>query len=84
VATVLESLQETLAEEEHILWMAFQMANGWRQARDGEVRNDSQRVHNCLVPYADLPRDVQLYDVQQVLSYPTLAEAAGFAIVATR
>jgi hypothetical protein len=82
----LAAMREILAEEEHILWMAFMRATGWREAKEkeDEDRDDSRRVHKCLKDYHQLPKDVQDYDTGQVTSYPVFADHAGFVILATR
>jgi hypothetical protein len=80
----LTAMQDVLAEEEHILWVAFMRATGWRQAREGETRDDIRRIHVSIDDYHKLPRDVQDYDTGQVINYPALAEHAGFVILAAR
>ena len=52
-------LTERLAENSHDLWAAQRLAQGWRF---GPQRNDSQKLHPCLVPYADLPESEKEYD----------------------
>lgn len=80
----LTAMQDALAEEEHILWVAFMRATGWRQAKEGETRDDLRRIHVSIDDYHKLPKDVQDYDTGQVINYPALANDAGFVILATR
>jgi hypothetical protein len=80
----LTAMRDVLAEEEHILWVAFVRATGWRQAKNGEARDDVRRIHVSIDDYHRLPKDVQDYDTGQVMNYPALADHAGFVILAAR
>ena len=33
-----KTMRETVAEEEHIFWMAFTLSAGWTAVREGEAR----------------------------------------------
>lgn len=55
----LKPLTERLAENAHDLWAAQRLAQGWRY---GPQRDDTQKLHPCLVPYADLPDSEKEYD----------------------
>ncbi len=55
----LAALTEYLAENAHDIWAAQRMADGWRY---GPQRDDDQKLHPCLVPYADLPDSEKQYD----------------------
>ncbi|MCX6901621.1 MAG: RyR domain-containing protein [Verrucomicrobia bacterium] len=52
-------LTERLAENAHDLWAAQRLSQGWTY---GPQRNDTQKLHPCLVPYADLPESEKEYD----------------------
>ncbi|MBF0527603.1 MAG: hypothetical protein HQK56_21195, partial [Deltaproteobacteria bacterium] len=77
VSAVLESLIEVLAEEEHDLWMEHKRLQGWRY---GVERNDSKKIHNCLVPYRDLKETDRKKDRNAVRNFPKIAKEAGFKI----
>lgn len=49
---------EQLADMEHRRWMAFYRVHGWIYA---SRRDDALQVHDCLIPYVDLPESVKRY-----------------------
>jgi len=80
---------DILAEEEHILWMQLNLADGWK-APAGKPANDreqdemrKQRLHECLVPFSELDAKQQERDRNIIRSYPQCARAAGFKIVSS-
>ncbi|MEM5788295.1 MAG: RyR domain-containing protein [Syntrophobacteraceae bacterium] len=81
VYSILESLLEVLAEEEHDLWMEFKFQQGWRY---GEKRDDALRVHNCLIPYSKLGEKDREKDRNSVRNFPRIVDLAGFKIVRCR
>ncbi len=52
-------LTERTAENSHDLWATQRLAEGWRF---GPRRDDVQKLHPCLLPYADLPESEKEYD----------------------
>ena len=78
VTGVLSAMLDVLAEEEHDLWMDFKLRNGWRY---GDIRNDDNRAHDCLKPYRELSDKDQKKDKNSVITYPRIAERAGYKIV---
>ncbi len=47
-------------ETQHNAWMSLKLHDGWRYG----VKKDGQaRVHPCLLPYDELPREQKLKDV---------------------
>ena len=74
-------LVEIMAQEEHYQWMENAVANGMRQQRPGELRNDQQLIHDCILAWTDLPEDIREYDRWFIRKYPEFAESAGFSIV---
>ena len=50
----LTALSELLAENVHEVWSAARLAEGWRY---GEKRDDTLKLHPCLVPYSLLPEE---------------------------
>ena len=55
----LAALLEKLAENTHEVWSATRLAQGWTH---GPQRDDGQKHHPCLVPYAELPESEKEYD----------------------
>jgi len=55
----LRALTEKLAENVHEVWSAGRIADGWRY---GEKRDDSRKLHPCLLPYNQLPESEKEYD----------------------
>jgi len=72
-------LTERLAENAHDLWAAQRLAQGWRF---GPQRDDTQKLHPCLVPYADLPDSEKEYDRQAALGTLKAVLKLGCRIVA--
>ena len=62
----LTALSETLAENTHEIW---------------EMRDDVQKFHPCLVPYAALPESEKEYDRQTALNTLRLVSKLGFMIL---
>jgi hypothetical protein len=78
VRAKLEYSLETLAEAEHDGSMAWHFARGWRYA---PKRDDSQRLHNCLLPYTQLPKVEANKDRHTIRKYPQFARKAGMKVV---
>ena len=74
----LNELIEALAEDVHEQWAAARMRAGWRY---GTERDDSKKLHPCLVPYADLPDSEKEYDRITASSTLKLIKKLGFEIV---
>jgi RyR domain len=43
----------------HEAWMAEKVATGWKW---GQVKDPEAKVHPCMVPFAELPREQQAKD----------------------
>ena len=71
-------LTERLAENAHDLWAAQRIAQGWRF---GPHRDDVQKLHPCLVPYADLPDSEREYDRITALGTLKAILKLGYLIV---
>ena len=69
---------ERLAEIEHRRWAADRYLNGWTYAA---VRDNAQRHHPQLVPYADLSEPMKDLDRYVVRLVPTLLARSGRALV---
>lgn len=74
----LEPLVERLAENVHEQWAALRIAQGWKY---GPERDDSQKLHPCLVPYDDLPDSEKDYDRQSVRETVRVICQLGYRIV---
>jgi hypothetical protein len=60
---------EFMAELEHGRWNVERLRDGWRY---GKHRDDAQKIHNCLVPWADLPEEIKKYDRDAVRAFPKI------------
>jgi len=56
---------EALAELEHIRWCRFYYLNNWSYA---PTRDNANKKHNMLIPYADLPEDEKKKDLDNALT----------------
>ena len=74
----LEDLIEALAEDVHNQWARERMKAGWKY---GPERNDSLKLHPCLVPYNELPESEKQYDRITATSTLKLIKKFGFDIV---
>ena len=72
-------LTERLAENAHDLWAAQRLAQGWRF---GPQRDDTLKLHPCLVPYADLPESEKEYDRVAALGTLKAILRLGYRIIA--
>ncbi len=72
---------EKLAKHEHEFWMQEKLDGGWRY---GKVRNDSEKLHDCLVPWDDLPEEEKEKDRDTAQNIPSTLAAAGFTIYPLR
>lgn len=73
----LTELTEKLAENTHEVWAKARMEQGWKW---GAERNDSDKLHPCLVPYADLPESEKTFDRNTAMETLRLILALGFKI----
>ena len=70
-------LTEQLAENAHDIWAARRLAEGWTY---GTTRNDEQKKHPCLVPYAELPESEKQYDRNAAMETLKAIIALGYRI----
>ena len=75
-AEILE-LAEKLAENTHEVWSAGRINDGWKF---GEVRDDSKKLHPCLIAYDELPESEKAYDRNTALETLKLITKLGFEI----
>lgn len=57
--------QEILAELEHIRWCRYYYLSNWKY---GKVRDDSLRIHNCLIPFSELSESEKQKDIDAINS----------------
>lgn len=76
-AAIIDDHIEILAEAEHDGWMDFRLLNGWKH---GLHRENANRIHPALIPYAQLSEADKDKDRAAVRKYPELARRAGYAI----
>jgi len=55
------------ARVEHLRWNAFHYANGWDFSKD---RDDSKKLHHCLVSFEKLTKEEQIKDEPALLEIP--------------
>ena len=67
-----------LAICEHERWCEEKISQGWTY---GEVRDNDNLIHDCLVPWDELSPEIQQYDIDLVKEIPALVESCGFKIV---
>ena len=69
---------ERMAEWEHGRWNMERLLNGWRR---GPVRDDKRKVHDCIVPWDELPPAIKEYDRNAVRAFPSLLAGVGLDVV---
>jgi hypothetical protein len=70
-------LTELLAENSHDIWAQQRLAQGWCY---GACRDDAQKTHPCLVPYAALPELEKDYDRRTAMETLKAIVALGYII----
>lgn len=71
-------LTERLAENAHDLWAAQRLSQGWAY---GPHRDDTRKLHPCLVPYDQLTETEKGYDRLAALGTLRAILALGYQIV---
>lgn len=71
-------LLEQLAENTHDVWAAQRIKDGWTY---GPKRDDANKKHPCLVPYADLPESEKEYDRKTAAETLKAVMALGYSVV---
>lgn len=69
---------EKLAEEEHQRWVSLKFADNWKP---GPVTDKSRKVHQCLVPWGELPESEREKDRSLVRKIPALLAKVGYTAV---
>jgi hypothetical protein len=68
---------ERMATLEHGRWNMERLRDGWRY---GPTRDDSRKIHNCLVSWADLPENIREYDREAIRAFPEILSKAGLEL----
>lgn len=74
----LEDLTEAIAENAHDIWARARMDEGWTY---GPVRDDANKRHPDLIPYAQLPDSEKEYDRLMAMNTLRLVRRLGYDIV---
>lgn len=75
---ILEDQIEAAAIAEHEGWMAEKLESGWKY---GPERDDADKVHPSIVPYAELSEVEKEKDRSTVRNYPSMVRRAGMVVV---
>jgi len=70
-------LTELLAKNTHEVWAQHRIAEGWQY---GAERNDTEKLHPCLVDYEDLPESEKEYDRYTAMETLKMIKSLGFSI----
>jgi signal transduction histidine kinase len=73
-----ESEVEFLSEREHEQWMAERLRKGWAY---GKVRNDLQKIHDCIIPWDQLPEAQREKDRNAVRALPGILAKVYLKII---
>lgn len=73
-----ESEVEFLSEREHEQWMAERLKKGWVY---GRVRDDQQKIHNCIIPWDQLPEVEREKDRNAVRALPAILAKVYLKII---
>jgi len=68
---------ERMAEMEHGRWNVERLHDGWRY---GKNRDDACKIHDCLVPWHDLPEGIKPYDRKSVRKFPEILAKASLEV----
>jgi hypothetical protein len=68
---------ELMAEMEHGRWNVERLRGGWRH---GKARDESLKIHDCIVPWEALPEDIRPYDRDSVKEFPKILAKAGLEV----
>ncbi len=73
----LNHLVDAMAENVHEVWAKNRISQGWSY---GPNRDDTQKLHPCLVPYSNLPEEEKIYDRDTAIETLKLILKLGFNI----
>ena len=66
-----------MAELEHGRWNVERLRDGWRY---GTPRDDSRKIHPCIVSWDELPDAIKHYDREAVRAFPEILAKAGLEV----
>lgn len=72
------SLTEQIARNVHEVWAQARISQGWQW---GELRNDTLKLHPCLVSYDDMPEEDKEYDRKTTLETLKMIQTLGFGVI---
>ncbi len=78
VETFPSSIIEQYAILEHDDWANGKLRFNWKYA---PVRNDAERLHDCLLPWAELPKHQKDKDRSSAGNVVKLARLAGMKVI---
>jgi len=68
---------ELMAELEHGRWNIERLKDEWRP---GIPRDDAKKIHDCIVPWQDLPSEIKQHDYRTVRAFPEILAKAGMEV----
>lgn len=68
---------EKLSIQEHNRWMQEKLRKGWKY---GPIRDNDEKIHNCLVPWEELPEHEKEKDRDAVRAIPLLLQKVDLLI----
>ncbi len=75
-AEILE-LCELIAKNTHEVWSVGRIRDGWTY---GDLRDDENKTHPCLIPYEELPESEKEYDRNTSMETLKLIVRLGYKI----
>lgn len=67
---------EQMAELEHGRWNVDRLRDGWRHGD----RDNAKKLHNCLVPWSELPEEIKDYDRNTIRESPIVLATAKLEV----
>jgi hypothetical protein len=77
VPRYLLDLADTLARNVHDTWAQERIRQGWQY---GPERNDTKKLHPCLVPFEELSDDEKKYDYNTAMETIKVILGMGYKI----
>ena len=68
---------EEMAAMEHGRWNVERLMQGWRY---GPEKDEKNRISPYLAPWDKVPREIQQYDIDAVMSFPEVLKEAGVEV----
>ncbi len=77
ILTFTDGELEQMAELEHGRWNIERLEDDWRP---GKIRDDSKKLHDCLVAWKDLPDGIKKYDRDAVNAFSEILATVGLEV----